>query len=130
VLVQRVVELVEATSFPGLDRAQILAALVAVLGAAGLVSVRDFPLGGRHRLALLVAEPLPWGRSAVGVELAWPGTTEALLGRLSRDAAHPAVDALVVVGTSTGHRWVPRQIAGVPVHPATIRLAPDASLPG
>jgi hypothetical protein len=114
-LAQRVVELLEA-GLPRLDPTQILAAIVAVLGAAGLVSVRHFPLGGRDRLALLVAEPLPRGQVSVGVELAGADEQlETLVPRLRRHAEHPAVDALVVVGTGPSLRDLPRQIDGVPV---------------
>lgn len=114
-LAQRVVELLEAGNVPRLDPAQILAAIVALLGAAGLVSVSHFPLGGRDRLALLVAEPLPRGQVSVGVELAGTDGLETLVPRLRRHAEHPAVDALVVVGTGPCLHDLPRQIGGVPV---------------
>ncbi len=126
-LAQRVVELIEPATFPHLDPTQILAAIVAILGAAGLVSVRDFPLGGLDRLGVLVAEPLPQAQSSVGVELAWAETPDALVPRLRRRAEHPAVDALVVVSTSSWHRHLPREIAGVPVRSAIIHVAQDTT---
>lgn len=128
-LTQRVVDLIEATGFPGLDPAQVLAMIAALLAGAGLVSVVDFALGDRDRLALLVAEPLPRGQSSVGIELALPGSvrTDELLRRLRRHAEHPAVDALVVVTSRQRFRDLPREIAGIPLRTAMIDVAPAAT---
>jgi hypothetical protein len=101
-----------------------------VLAGGGLVSVGDYLLARHDTIALLVAEPLPSTEASVGVELALTGATDALWRQLRRHAAHPAVDALVVVSTRPRHRALPPHIDGVPLRTALITPAdPSRALP-
>jgi hypothetical protein len=126
-LAQRVVDLIEGTSFPHLDSTSVLGLIALVLTGAGLVTLRNFPLDVGERLSLLVAEPFPRVEASVGVVLAMDGVDAALIQRLRRHAAHPAVDGLVVA--TTVHDvglLLPRQIDGVPVRTAIVLDPPAA----
>lgn len=117
-LAHRVVELVEGATLPHLDHGAVVVALAAVLLGAGLVIVRDYPLGGGDVLPLLVAEPFPRVEASLGVVPALGGVDDALTARLQRYAQHPAVDGLVVVNAVPDPIPRPRCIGGVPVHAA------------
>ncbi len=126
-LAQRVVDLIEGTSFPHLDATSVLGMIALVLTGAGLVTLRNFPLDVGERLSLLVAEPFPRVEASVGVVLAMDGVDAALTQRLRRHAEHPAVDGLVVA--TTAHDvglLLPRQIDGVPVRTAIVLDPPAA----
>ena len=123
-LAQRVVELIEGTTFTHLDAASVVSMIALVLAGAGLVTLRNFPLDGRERLPLLVAEPFPRVEASVGVVLAIQGPSESLADRLRRHAAHPAVDGLVVATTGLDIRFLPREIDGVPVRTAVLLDSP------
>ena len=114
-LAQRVVELVEGAAFPHLDAASVLGVIALVLTGAGLVTVRDYALGGGDRLPLLVAEPFPRVEASIGVVPVLDGVTEAVLRQLTRQAQHPAVDSLVVVGAEALATPLPRRVGGVPL---------------
>jgi len=117
-LAQRVVELIEGAAFPHLDPASVMTVIALVLAGAGLVTVRDYALGGDEHLPLLVAEPFPRVEASIGVVPVLGGVTEAVLRQLSRQAQHPAVDSLVVVGVAP--ELLPRQIDGVPLRAAVV----------
>jgi hypothetical protein len=111
-LAHRVVELIEGAAFPHLDPAVIIGVIALVLAGAGLVTVRDYALGGGDRLPLLVAEPFPRIVAALG------GLTEPVERQLRRVAQHPAVDAVIVVTTAEESGLLPRRIDGVPIRAA------------
>jgi hypothetical protein len=125
-LAQRVVELIEGTTFTHLDATSVISMIALVLAGAGLVTLKNFPLDGRDRLSLLVAEPFPRVEASVGVVLAMEGLTDSLSRRLSRHAEHPAVDGLVVATTGFDIRMLPREIDGVPVRTAVLLDSPAA----
>ncbi len=125
-LAQRVVELIEATSFAHLDSASVLGMIALVLTGAGLVTLRNFPLDARERLSLLVAEPFPRVEASVGIVLATEGVSAALAERLRRHAEHPAVDGIVIVTADPDVRFLPRELDGVPVRAAFLLDSPAA----
>ncbi|MEJ2885087.1 hypothetical protein [Actinomycetospora aeridis] len=115
-LAQRVVELIESAAFPHLDPASVIGMIALLLAGAGLVTVRDYALGGGDRLPLLVAEPFPRVEASIGIVLATPADT--LTSRLARYAQHPAVDGLVVVGAAASTVPLQRAVGGVPLRMA------------
>jgi hypothetical protein len=117
-LAQRVVELIEGAAFPHLDPASVIGVIALLLAGAGLVTVRDYALGGDDRLPLLVAEPFPHVEASIGVVPALTGIDEALAARLAGYAQHPAVDGLVVIGATAGPVPLPRAVGGVPLRSA------------
>lgn len=119
-LAQRVVELIEGTTFAHLDSASVLSMIALLLAGAGFVTLTNFTLDGGERLSLLVAEPFPRVEASVGVVLAPGGVTAALAERLRRYADHPAVDGLVVATADPDARYLPREIDGVPVRTALL----------
>ena len=125
-LAQRVVELIEGTTFAHLDTTSIVGMIALVLAGAGLVTLKNFPLDGRERLSLLVAEPFPRVEASVGVVLAMDGLTDSLARRLRTHAEHPAIDGLVVATTGLDLRMLPRDIGGVPVRTAVLLDSPAA----
>lgn len=118
VLAQRVVELIEGAAFPHLDPAAVIGVIALVLAGAGLVTVRDYALGGGDRLPLLVAEPFPRVEASVGIVAALGGLTEPVERQLRQVAQHPAVDAVIVVITAEESGLLPRRIDGVPIRAA------------
>jgi hypothetical protein len=101
--------------------------LALVLTGAGLVTLRNFPLGVGERLSLLVAEPFPRVEASVGIVLAMDDVDAALAQRLRRHAEHPAIDGLVVA--TTAHDLgllLPRSLDGVPVRTAIVLDSPAA----
>jgi hypothetical protein len=117
-LAQRVVELIEGAAFPHLDPASVIGVIALLLAGAGLVTVRDYALGGDDRLPLLVAEPFPHVEASIGVVAALAGIDEEVAARLSRYAQHPAVDGIVVVAATAGPIPLPRGVGGVPLRSA------------
>lgn len=117
-LAQRVVELIEGAAFPHLEPASVIGVIALLLAGAGLVTVRDYALGGGDSLPLLVAEPFPRVEASIGVVPALAGVDEPLAHRLARYAQHPAVDGLVVVDATAGAVPLPRAIGGVPLRTA------------
>jgi hypothetical protein len=118
-LAQRVVELIEGAAFPHLDPASVIGVIALLLAGAGLVTVRDYALGGGEHLPLLVAEPFPRVEASIGIVAALDGVDETLSRRLAHYAQHPAVDGLVLVGTTPHAVPLPRKIGGVPLRTAT-----------
>lgn len=125
-LAQRVVDLIEGATFTHLDSTSVLGMIALLLAGAGLVTLTHFPLDTRERLPLLVAEPFPRVEASVGVVLALDGVTESLVGRLRRQAEHPAVDGLVVATTDPDTFFLPRDLDGVPVRTALLLDLPAA----
>lgn len=125
-LAQRIVDLIEGTTFSQLDSASVLGMVALLLAGAGLVTLTNFPLDAWERLSLLVAEPFPRVEASVGVVLALEGVTDSLAHRLRRHAEHPAVDGLVVATTDPDTRLLPREIGGVPVRSAHLLDLPVA----
>jgi hypothetical protein len=125
-LAQRVVDLIEGATFTHLDSTSVLGMIAVLLAGAGLVTLAHFPLDTRERLPLLVAEPFPRVEASVGVVLALDGVTESLVGRLRRQAEHPAVDGLVVATTDPDTLFLPRDLDGVPVRTALLLDLPAA----
>lgn len=123
-LAQRVVELIEGTAFTQPDSASIISMIALVLAGAGLVTLRNFSLGGRDQLPLLVAEPFPRVEVSIGVVPAMQGISEALSQRLRRHAQHPSVDALVVATTGIDAWLLPHEIDGVPLRTAILLRSP------
>ena len=118
VLAQRVTELIEGAAFPHLDPASVIGVIALLLAGAGLVTVRDYALGGGDSLPLLVAEPFPRVEASIGVLPALEGADESLWRQLGRYAQHPAVDGLVVVGATACPIPLPRAVGGVPLRSA------------
>ncbi|MDD7963959.1 hypothetical protein [Actinomycetospora lemnae] len=119
-LAQRVVGLIEGATFPHLDAASVVGVIALLLAGAGLVTVRDYALGGGDLLPLLVAEPLPRAEASIGIVPALGGVTDEVLRQLSRQAQHPAVDGLVVVGAGAFPTPLPRRVGGVPLRLAVV----------
>ena len=117
-LAQRVVELIEGAAFPHLDHASVIGVIALLLAGAGLVTVRDYALGGGDRLPLLVAEPFPRVEASIGIVPALAGLDDATIAALARYAQHPAVDGLVVVGATPSPVPMPRAVGGVPLRTA------------
>lgn len=117
-LAQRVVELVEGAAFPHLEPASVIGVIALLLVGAGLVTVRDYAIGGGESLPLLVAEPFPRVEASIGVVPALTGVDGSLARRLARYAQHPAVDGLVVVDATASTVPLPRAIGGVPLRSA------------
>lgn len=118
VLAHRVVELIEGAAFPHLEPAAVIGVIALVLAGAGLVTVRDYALGGGDRLPLLVAEPFPRVEASVGIVAALGGLTEPVERQLRQVAQHPAVDAVIVVISAEESGLLPRRIDGVPIRGA------------
>jgi hypothetical protein len=66
-----------------------------------------------------VAEPFPRVEASIGIVAALDGVDETLSRRLAHYAQHPAVDGLVLVGTTPHAVPLPRKIGGVPLRTAT-----------
>jgi len=124
-LAHRVVELIEGASFPHLDPTSVIGVIALLLAGAGLVTVRDYALGGDLRLPLLAAEPYPRVEASIGVVTALGGLTEPVERQLHQAAQHPAVDLVVLVTTAAESGLLPRRIDGVPVWTAVAGARAD-----
>lgn len=106
---ERIVETVTARRYSVTDEAELQAEIVEVLQelATGMpLFVREAWLSPRDRADFLLG--------AIAVEVKVAGGLAPVTRQLHRYAAHPFVDALVLVTTRAAHRAVPSTLQGKP----------------
>lgn len=86
--------------------------LSGVLGAAGHTVGREYRLNRTDRIDLVVTTGHGFTTGLIGIEVKVAGSTAAAVRQLTRYAAHPALDGLLLV-TTRAHS-LPRLLAGKP----------------